>query len=117
MVHTDDPLTLEFLRGRGAVIDAFQMPCPGCVSRKLPQADRVFETFSRDDVAVLGPHCVFEHHDAQTPTSLEAFLHQYRIGFPVGGDAPDADGRLPRTMARYAIQGTPTLRRQLHPRL
>jgi hypothetical protein len=107
--NIDEPVTLEALRGRVVVIEAFQMLCPGCVSHGLPQAGRVFETFSRDDVAVLGLHCVFEHHDAQTPTSLEAFLHEYRIGFPVGVDAPDADDPLPRTMASYAMQGTPTL--------
>ncbi|WP_334150840.1 hypothetical protein [Hyphomicrobium sp.] len=76
--NTDEPLTLDALRGRVVVIEAFQRLCPGCVSHRLPQAGRVFETFSRDDVAVLGLHCVFEHHDAQTPTSLEAFLHEYR---------------------------------------
>ncbi len=107
--NADTPLTLDALRGRVVVIEAFQMLCPGCVSHGLPQAGRVFETFNRADVAVLGLHCVFEHHDAQTPTSLEAFLHEYRIGFPVGVDAPDPDGRLPKTMAAYAMQGTPTL--------
>ncbi|MCC6913980.1 MAG: redoxin domain-containing protein [Rhodospirillaceae bacterium] len=107
--NTDEPLTLEALRGRVVVIEAFQMLCPGCVSHGLPQAGRVFETFGRDDVAVMGLHCVFEHHDAQTPTSLEAFLHEYRIGFPVGVDARDPGVALPRTMAAYAMQGTPTL--------
>lgn len=107
--NTDESVTLEALRGRVVVIEAFQMLCPGCVSHGLPQAGRVFETFSRDDVAVLGLHCVFEHHDAQTPVSLEAFLHEYRIGFPVGVDVPDPDGPLPKTMASYAMQGTPTL--------
>jgi hypothetical protein len=107
--NTDEPLTLEAVSGRVVVIEAFQMLCPGCVSHGLPQAGRVFETFSREDVAVLGLHCVFEHHDAQTPTSLEAFLHEYRIGFPVGVDALDPEGPLPRTMASYGMQGTPTL--------
>ncbi len=107
--NTPAPVTLEALRGRTVVIEAFQMLCPGCVSYGLPQAGRVFETFSRDDVVVLGLHCVFEHHDAQTPVSLAAFLHEYRIAFPVGVDAPDPDGPLPRTMASYGLRGTPTL--------
>lgn len=77
------------------------MLCPGCVSHGLPQATRIHETFSRDDVIVLGMHSVFEHHEAQSPTSLEAFLHEYRIAFPVGVDAPGEAGGLPVTMARY----------------
>ncbi len=85
------------------------MLCPGCVSHGLPQATRIHETFSRDDVIVLGMHSVFEHHEAQSPTSLEAFLHEYRIAFPVGVDAPGEAGGLPVTMARYGMQGTPTL--------
>lgn len=107
--NTDEPVTLDALRGRVVVLEAFQMLCPGCVSHGLPQASRVSETFSRDEVVVLGLHCVFEHHDAQTPVSLEAFLHEYRIGFPVGVDSPDQNGGLPQTMARYTMQGTPTL--------
>jgi hypothetical protein len=54
-------------------------------------------------------HTVFEHHDAQAPVSLAAFLHEYRYDFPVGVDAHDEDDALPRTMRSYAMQGTPTL--------
>ena len=43
------------------------------------------------------------------PLSLEAFLHEYRVRFPVGVDAPGEGTPLPRTMAAYAMQGTPTL--------
>jgi hypothetical protein len=103
------PLTLEALRGRVVVIEAFQMLCPGCVAHGLPQATRVFETFNHDDVAVLGLHSVFEHHEAQTPIALHAFLGEYRIRFPVGIDTPDGGHGLPRTMARFGMQGTPTL--------
>src|SRR5690606_19654212 len=60
-------------------------------------------------VAVVGLHTVFEHHAAMTPVALEAFLHEYRIGFPVGVDTPSDDGPIPRTMRAYAMQGTPTL--------
>ena len=107
---TDRPLSLRDLRGRVVLIEAFQMLCPGCVSHGLPQARRVAETFAPDDVVVLGLHSVFEHHQAQgTREALEAFLHEYRIPFPVAIDAPDGRGRLPRTMARYGLQGTPSL--------
>ena len=107
--NTDAPMTLQGLRGKVVVIEAFQMLCPGCASHGLPQAMRVFETFSRDEVMVLGLHSVFEHHAAMTPTALEAFLFEYGIGFPVAVDAPGIDGAIPQTMQSYAMQGTPTL--------
>ena len=107
--NTAGPLGADEFRGRILVIEAFQMLCPGCVSHGLPQAKRVRETFSDADVAVMGLHSVFEHHDAQTPVSLAAFLHEYRITFPVAVDAPGASGGLPKTMAAYGMQGTPTL--------
>lgn len=107
--NTPSALSLAGLRGRVVVIESFQMLCPGCVSTGLPQAMRIFETFRPEDVAVIGLHTVFEHHAAQTPVSLEAFLHEYRIPFPVGVDAPGDGAGLPVTMSRYAMRGTPTL--------
>lgn len=107
--NTPHPLSLESLRGKVIVLEAFQMLCPGCVMHGLPQAARVYQTFPPSQVAVVGLHTVFEHHDAMTPIALQAFLHEYRIGFPVGVDQPDGRGGLPRTMRAYGLQGTPTL--------
>ena len=106
--NTDDNPTLAGLRGEVVVIEAFQILCPGCVSHGIPQAQRIQRTFG-DAVTVLGLHCVFEHHDAMTPVSLEAFLNEYRITFPVGVDAYDTGVDLPITMARYQLRGTPSL--------
>jgi hypothetical protein len=109
-----DSLALEDLRGRVILLHAFQMLCPGCVFHGLPQAQRIAQSFAGDDeVAVIGLHTVFEHHAAMTPVSLEAFLHEHRIHFPVGVDADSDAGAardpLPQTMRRYALQGTPSL--------
>lgn len=107
--NTPEPLSLERLRGRVVLLHAFQMLCPGCVARSLPQALRVAELFAGAPLAVVGLHTVFEHHEAMGPTSLRAFLHEYRIRFPVGVDLAGADGDpMPRTMRAYAMQGTPT---------
>jgi peroxiredoxin len=101
---------LADLRGRVVVLHAFQMLCPGCVQHGLPQAQRVEAAFAAEEVSVIGLHTVFEHHAAMTPTALAAFLHEWRIRFPVGVDAPgDGADPLPRTMRRYALQGTPSL--------
>ncbi len=107
--NTDAPISLVGLRGKIVVLHAFQMLCPGCVKDGLPQAQRIFQLFSPDDVAVIGIHTVFEHHAAMTPTSLEAFIHEYRLGFPIAVDQPGEDSPLPRTMAAYGMRGTPTL--------
>lgn len=108
-LNSPTPVTLEALRGKVVVVYAFQMLCPGCVSHALPQAQRVRETFSPDAVAVIGLHTVFEHHAANSAETLKAFLHEYRIDFPVGIDRPSADGALPETMKSYAMRGTPTV--------
>ena len=110
-LNTPEPLTLAGLRGRVVVIECFQMLCPGCVSHGLPQAQRVAQTFRPQDVVVIGLHCVFEHHAAMRPVSLRAFLHEYRIRFPVAVavDMAGETGPLPQTMAAYALEGTPTL--------
>ncbi|HMO45408.1 MAG TPA: hypothetical protein PKB14_05190 [Rubrivivax sp.] len=46
-----------------------------------------------------------------TPVALRAFLHEYRIAFPVGVDAPSghAGDPLPVTMRAYGMQGAPSL--------
>ncbi|WP_199442054.1 TlpA disulfide reductase family protein [Umezawaea beigongshangensis] len=102
-----DPLDLAQLRGRVVVLEAFQMLCPSCVSHALPQAVRLSRTFG-DEVAVVGLHTVFEHHEAMTPVSLKAFLHEYRITFPVGVDAVGGEHPAPVTFSRYRMRGTPT---------
>lgn len=86
--NTPDDITLESLRGKVVVLEAFQMLCPGCVSHGLPQATRVHSTFSREQVAVIGLHTVFEHHQAMTPVALEAFLTNTAFTSPSAWTAP-----------------------------
>lgn len=107
-LNTDKSLDIVDFRGRVLVIEAFQMLCPGCVSHGLPQAQRILQTFPSDQLAVIGLHTVFEHHEAQgTREALSAFTHEYRLSFPIGIDLQA--GRLPATMTAYDMQGTPTL--------
>ena len=108
-LNTNSPITLESLRGKVVLIEAFQMLCPGCVSHSLPQSMKVRQLFSEDDVAVIGLHSVFEHHEAQgSKEALAAFLHEYRITFPVAIDEQSENGHLPVTMNAYGMRGTPT---------
>src|SRR3989338_11235550 len=107
-LNADTPLSLADFKDRVLAVEVFQMLCPGCVSHGLPQAQRIAATFDPAQVAVIGLHSVFEHHAAMTPVALRAFLHEYRIRFPVAVDAP-GDGPLPSTMEAWGLQGTPTL--------
>ena len=109
--NTGEVMHLAGLRGSVVVLHAFQMLCPACVHHGLPQAQRIHATFAESGVVVIGLHTVFEHHAAMTPVSLQAFLHEYRIRFPVGVDAPSTDPRepIPLTMQAYGMQGTPSL--------
>jgi peroxiredoxin len=107
--NSPEPITLASLRGRPVLLHTFQMLCPGCVAHAIPQVKRIASMFREADLAVIGLHTVFEHHEAMTPVSLEAFLHEYRITFPVGVDQPGENSPIPRTMAAYGFRGTPSL--------
>jgi len=107
--NTPQPLALDALRGRVVAVHAFQMLCPACVSHGLPQAARLHEMFGRNDLVVIGLHTVFEHHAVMGADALQAFIHEYRLRFPIGIDEPDPRGSLPKTMAAWDLQGTPSL--------
>jgi len=108
-INTPQPIRLADLRGRVVVLHAFQMLCPGCVMYGIPQAERIARAFPARDVAVLGLHTVFEHHDVMTPAALRAFASEYRLGMPIGIDRPADQGSVPRTMRLLQLQGTPSL--------
>jgi hypothetical protein len=107
--NTENPITLDGLRGRVIVLHTFQMLCPGCVAQGIPQAKKVHNLFSSNDVIVLGLHTVFEHHNVMGPDALRAFLYEYKITFPVGVDLPSENSPVPTTMQAYGLRGTPSL--------
>ncbi len=110
--NTKETPTLAALKGKVVLVVAFQMLCRGCVEHGLPQARKLSHQFHEDDVVVLGLHSVFEHHKAMTPDPLEAFIQEYGWSFPIGIDEPqggDFGHGMPKTMAAYEMQGTPTM--------
>lgn len=109
-INTLESITLASLLGKVVVLHSFQMLCPGCVQVGIPQAQRIYEEFDPEKVAVIGLHTVFEHHSVMGKEALEVFVHEYRLRFPIGIDKyGDHDQRLPLTMHAYQMQGTPTL--------
>ena len=108
-LNTPAPIDLQAQRGRVVVACAFQMLCPGCVTRAIPQLKAVCQHFASDDVLVVGMHTVFEHHEAMTVAALQAFVYENRITCPVGVDQHlPGGGPIPRTMQGYRMRGTPT---------
>lgn len=107
--NTTRALDLRALRGRIVLLQAFEMLCPACVAYGVPQAAAIHDAFPANEVAVVGLHSVFEHHQAMTPHALEVFIHEYRIEFPVAVDAAGTHGPVPLTMQAYGLRGTPSL--------
>ena len=107
--NTERSPAVEDFRGRVLVVYAFQMLCPGCVAHSIPQARRVHEAFPEEQVAVVGLHTVFEHHDVMTPAALAVFIHEWQLRFPIGVDMPTENDPLPRTFTQLQMSGTPTL--------
>jgi thiol-disulfide isomerase/thioredoxin len=110
-LNTDETPTLKALRGKVVVVVAFQMLCGGSIKHALPQLQRIGKSFQRDQVEVLGLHCVFERHGEMTADKLEAFLDEQGLTFPVAVDAAGKRAKQdpPLTMVAYEIQGTPTI--------
>ena len=107
--NSDRPVSLDSLRGRVVALGAFQVLCPNSIAVAIPQARRIHETFEPSDVAVVGLHATFEHHQAYSLPLLKAFIHEYRLKFPIGLDSANAAGPIPHTMERYQMRGTPSL--------
>ena len=108
-LNTSEPLSISGLKGKVVVLHAFQMLCPGCVSHGIPQAQSLDKYYQNSDVVVIGLHSVFEHHEVMDEAALKAFVHEYRLSFPIAIDKPGTTSLIPQTMAQYKLQGTPSL--------
>jgi peroxiredoxin len=105
--NTSKPLLLQQLKGRVVIMVAFQMLCPGCVSHAIPQLKKLHQLFRKAPVTVIGLHTVFEHHDAMQAHALKAFIHEYKLDFPIAIDAPSGSA-IPQTMQALQLRGTPS---------
>ena len=99
----------EDLRGKVVVVEVFQMLCPGCVNHGVPQAQKIHRMIDESQVQVIGLHSVFEHHDVMTPEALKVFIDEFGIKFPVAVDMPREGQRIPSTMKKYRLEGTPSI--------
>ncbi|EPZ49904.1 antioxidant, AhpC/TSA family [Bacteriovorax sp. BAL6_X] len=91
------------------IIHAFQMLCPGCVYRGIPQCIELYKKYNSENVIVVGLHTVFENHHAMTPDCLDVFIKEWRLPFPIGIDKRIEGNKIPETMKAYQLQGTPSL--------
>ncbi len=116
-LNTDLEPRLADIGGKSVLPEAFRTLCPDCVYHGLTQARSVHGALSSHDLVVLGMHTVLEHHDAMTPSPLEAFLYAYGITFPGGGR--QTEQAVPETMAACRMRDIPSttpIDRPGHPR-
>jgi len=106
--NADPAPTLKDLKGKVVVLAAFQQHCPGSLKHGLPQAARMAQAFSDDEVAVIALNTPFEQADKQGKTDLEAFVAEHGLSFPVALDKTNGTN-LPKTMEAFEIQGTPAV--------
>ncbi|MFZ6871263.1 redoxin domain-containing protein [Undibacterium sp. Di27W] len=108
-LNTDTAIDLHSLCGKVVFLHSFQMLCPSCVTHGLPQASAVRNAFSQQELAVIGLHTVFEHHQVMGKAALQAFIHEYRLSFPIAIDMPDPHSGIPLSMQKYGLRGTPSI--------
>ncbi|RME98936.1 MAG: TlpA family protein disulfide reductase [Alphaproteobacteria bacterium] len=106
--------TLAELRGKVVVLDFFQLWCPGCNRFSIPLMkhwqEKVFAREIRSgQLAFVSIHSVFEGHAYQSPRRLRRFVKQKGIAHPVGIDRHSPGQRVPETMLRYNVMGTPEM--------
>jgi len=108
-LNVDETPTLEKLKGRVVVLVVFQTNCQSSLEHALPQARRLAEGFDPRQVFVLGLNAQFEHKDAQTRETLEKFVAEQGLVFPVALDRVTASSELTATAAAYELKGTPSI--------
>jgi len=106
-LNIENEIKLSRLRGKVVLLEFFQMLCPACVFRSLPQASLLADLFKEDDFQVIGLHSVFEHHHVMTKEALEVFISEFRLNFPIGIDRHTLNHSIPQTMTDYEVRGTP----------
>ncbi len=106
--NAEKPLSREQLKGRVVLLTVFQALCNGSLKHALPQAQRIAQAFSSEEVAVIGLHSAFENQDKQTPGAVEALIAEQQLTFPIAIDKPNVK-KMPRTFTTYELQGTPTV--------
>lgn len=106
--NAEKPMSREQLKGRVVLLTVFQALCNGSLKHSLPQAQRIAQAFSSEEVAVIGLHSAFENQDKQTPGAVEALIAEQQLTFPIAIDKPNVK-KMPRTFTTYELQGTPTV--------
>jgi len=69
-----EPSNISDHFGKVILIEVFQVNCTGCFVHALPEAIRLHELFSQDDLTVLGLATAFEHFEQNTLANLQRLL-------------------------------------------
>ena len=108
-LNCPEDFSLDVFNNKIKIIHAFQMLCPGCVYRGIPQTIELYQKYHSENIVVVGLHCVFEHHDVMTEKALKIFISEWQLPFPVGIDKRLENQTIPETMKAYKLKGTPSM--------
>jgi hypothetical protein len=68
------PVNLGTLKGRVALVEVFQVNCPGCFVHALPEAVHLHERYHEQGLTVIGLATAFEDFDKNTLDNLKHFM-------------------------------------------
>lgn len=73
------PVNFDSLIGQVALVEVFQVNCPGCFLYSLPQAIELHQRYAQQGLAVLGVATAFEDFDKNTLDNLKALLENGHV--------------------------------------
>lgn len=83
-LNTDQPLTLEALRGKVVLIDFWTYTCINCI-RTLPHVTRWYDTYKDKGFVVIGVHTPEFEFEKKTE-NVSAAIKRFGIHYPVAQD-------------------------------
>ena len=69
-----EPANFSSLSGRVVLVEVFQLNCPGCFVRALPQALHLHQAYHEQGLTVIGLATAFEDFDKNTLHNLQHFV-------------------------------------------
>lgn len=73
------PTNISEHRGRTVLLEVFQVNCPAAVLYGLSNAEKIYNSFPRDEVAVLGLATAFEDHALNNLENLRKLLYERKV--------------------------------------
>jgi thiol-disulfide isomerase/thioredoxin len=103
-----EPIKLLDFEGKFKIVYCFQIWCPGCHSKGLPDLKKMIEALKENsNVIFLAVQTVFEGHHENTYEKILENQTQYGLQIPFGHDAGNDGKSTSNIMKNYRTGGTP----------